>query len=78
MEKPRKPLTRSTIKKLIPTDETFLYHEAEDVVEVQPPPGKKMMFSPEVLDKERLGKPVTKSSTRRQVREEETRPEMSV
>jgi hypothetical protein len=66
MEKPRKPLTRSATKKLIPADETFPCHEVEDVVEFQPPPGKKVMFSPEVLDKERLGRPVTRSSTRRQ------------
>jgi hypothetical protein len=36
------------------------------------------MFSPEVLDKEIFGRPVTRSSTRRQIHVEETRPEMHV
>jgi hypothetical protein len=46
MEKPKRPLTRSVVKKLIPTDEASPCHEAEDIVEVQPPPSKKVMFSP--------------------------------
>jgi hypothetical protein len=41
MEKTKKPLTRSTTKKLIPVDETFPCNEAKDVVESQPPPEKK-------------------------------------
>jgi hypothetical protein len=78
MEKLRKPLTRSETKKLTPTDETFLCHEAKDVVESKPPPGKKVMFSPKVLDNEIFGRPVTRSLTRRQIHVEETKPEMHV
>jgi len=78
VEKPRKPFTRSATKKLIPADETFRCHETEDVVEDKPPPGKKVMFSVEVLDKEKLGRPVTRSSVRRQIHVEETRPKMHV
>jgi len=36
------------------------------------------MFSPEVLDKEIFGRLVTKSSTRRQIHVEETKPKMHV
>jgi hypothetical protein len=39
---------------------------------------KQVMFSPKVLDKKRFGRPVTRSSTRRQIHVEETRPEMHV
>jgi hypothetical protein len=66
MEKPKRPLTRSVVKKLIPADEASPCHEAEDIVEVQPPLSKKVMFSPEVLDKEKLSRPVTRSTTRKQ------------
>jgi len=34
-----------------------------------------VLFSPEVLDKEKLGRPVTKSSTRKQIHVEETKYE---
>ena len=36
------------------------------------------MFSPEVLDKEIFGRPVTKSSARRQIHVEETKPKKHV
>jgi hypothetical protein len=39
---------------------------------------KNVMFNLEVLDKERFGKPVTRSSARRHIHVEETRPEMLV
>jgi hypothetical protein len=34
IEKPKRPLTRSAMKKLIPADEAYPYHEAEHIVEV--------------------------------------------
>jgi hypothetical protein len=36
------------------------------------------MFSPKVLDKKRIGRPVTRSSTRRQIHVEETRSEIPI
>jgi hypothetical protein len=36
------------------------------------------MFSPEVLDKEKLGRPVTRSSARKQIHVEETKSETLV
>jgi hypothetical protein len=83
MEKPRKPLTRSAPKKLIPIDEilvyeTYPYHEAKDYIEVQPPLGKRVMFSPKVLEKEILGRPITISSARRRIHVEDTRLELLV
>jgi len=78
MEKPKKPLTRSKTKKLIPPDKKFPCHEPEDIVEVQPPLGKKVMFNPKLLDKEWLGRHVTRSSARRQIHDEETRYEIHV
>ena len=78
MTKSRKTFTGSTTKKQISIDETFPCHENEDVVEYKSPAGKKVMFSPEVLDKEIFGRPVTKSSARRQIHVEETKPKMHV
>jgi hypothetical protein len=46
MEKPKRPLTRSTTNKLILADETSSCHEVEDIVEVQFSLGKNVMFSP--------------------------------
>jgi hypothetical protein len=62
--KSRKTFTESATKKQISTDETFPCHENEDVVEYKPPPRKKVMFSPKVLDKERLARHVTRLSVR--------------
>jgi hypothetical protein len=49
----------------IPTDETFPCLEVKDVVEYKPPSCKKVRFSPEILSKESLGRPVTRSPTRK-------------
>jgi hypothetical protein len=78
MEKPKRPLTRSAAKKIIPAYETSPCHEVEEILEFQPPPGKKVMFSAEVLDKEKLSRHVTRSTTRRQVHDEDIRTEMHV
>jgi hypothetical protein len=83
VEKPRKPFTKSATKNLtladvVLADEKFPYHETEYVVEEKPPPGKKVMFSPEVLDKENLDRLVTRSSARKQIHVEETKSETHV
>jgi hypothetical protein len=57
IEKPKRSLTRSEEKNLAPTDEgmaeELVHHAAEETVEAQPPSGKKVKFSQEVLEKEK-------------------------
>jgi hypothetical protein len=86
--KPKKPFTRSTTKKQnlvdenhvdeIPTDETFPSLETNYVVEYKPPSGAKVRFSLEVLDKEKIGRSITRSSTRKKIHVEETKCETHV
>jgi hypothetical protein len=47
-------------------------------MELQPPSSKKVIFSPEVLDKEKPSRPVTRSTTRKLVHDEDIRPEIHV
>jgi hypothetical protein len=47
-------------------------------VESKPLPRKKVIFSPKVLGKERLGRHVTRSSVRRKIHVGESIPEMLV
>jgi hypothetical protein len=82
MLKPRKPLTRSTAKKLSPVDEgateVHIHHETEEIAEVQLSSGKKVMFSQEVSVKEKPSRPMTRSTTRNLAYKEETRSETPI
>jgi hypothetical protein len=76
IEKPKRPLTRSAMKKLTSTYEAPSYHEAEEIVGFQPPSGKRVMFSQEALEKEKSSILVTKSTTRKLVHDEDIRYEI--
>jgi hypothetical protein len=62
----------------INTDETFSCLELKYVVEYKPPSGKKVRFSPEIVRKEKLARPVTRSLARKQIQVEETKSETHV
>jgi hypothetical protein len=66
------------VKKLTPTDDAPSYHEAGEIVGVQPPSGKRMMFIQEPLEKEKSRRHVTISTRRKLAHDENIRSEILV